>query len=442
MLTVYLMAFVSATATSSPVMFLTPEDLVDAKGVYLEAQAPQPGLILEEKDPQRPKLWYAPVASEATPQGARVWYQRVNSGEAEFSDQRALCLGEIRDETWTRCALRPESPAWGGVNNVCMRRSPYKPTWGGFNVFQIIQAGQEYRMLYWDQPDETGQAGAMLGASKDGATWQSEPGTVFTEYNDAFTLLARNGEYLLYQTKLEDWPEKPYPDNLDKKRRVISLRRSKDLRTWTPQEVFLRPDAQDKPETEFYLMKVFRYGDGFAGLVMKYYADPKLPGKHSAILENELIVSKDAIHWERPYRKTDIGFWSYADPILLGDKLHFVIWKDSGMSTVAYAPNRMAGACAGNEPGSFVTRPIEGNPASLILDTDARNGRIECELLDESGQPQAGVKFQPIENVDGVDIPLVIPSDHPVTEPPHKFRLRVGLHNAKLFAVTCRNGKT
>jgi hypothetical protein len=440
----FLVTLVSVAATPRPVVFLSPDDLMEAQGVSVEAQLPQAGLALEAKDPQRPKLWYAPVAAEATARGARIWYQRVNSAEAEFSDQRVLCLGEIRNGAWNPRTLDPKPPAWGGVNNVCMRRSPYKPTWGGFNVFQIIRNGHEYRMLYWDQPNETGQAGAMLAASKDGTRWQSDPGTVFTEHNDAFTLLSCNGEYLVYQTALEDWPDKPYADNLDKKRRVISIRRSKDLRIWTPQEILLRPDAQDKPDTEFYLMKAFRHGDGFAGLLMKYYADPKLPGRHSAILQNELIVSKDAVHWERPFRGTDTGFWSYADPFLVQGRLHFAIWKDGGMCTVTYSPNRLTGVCAGSETGSFMTRPFhyarpphDRGPAggSVSLDADARNGWIETELLDVSGRPVQGVRPQRVENTEGVCIKLKLGGDKPLAGIPSEYRMRFRLRNARLFAL-------
>jgi len=280
--TAFLVTLISVAVPPRPVVFLSPGDLVEAQSVAVEAQLPKASLALEAKDPQRPKLWYAPVAAEVTGRGARIWYQRVNSAEAEFSDQRVLCLGEIRNGDWNPPTLDPEPPAWGGVNNVCMRRSPYKPTWGGFNVFQIIRTGHEYRMLYWDQPDETGQAGAMLAASKDGARWQSDQGAVFTEHNDAFTLLPCNEEYLLYQTALEDWPDKPYADNLDKKRRVISIRRSRDLRIWTPQEILLRPEPKTDPSLARVTTKpghrlaaVSKSSCASSGLPMPYQEQPR-----------------------------------------------------------------------------------------------------------------------------------------------------------------------
>ena len=81
--------------------------------------------------------------------------------------QRTLCLGVLRQGKWTLPNLREEAVAWGGPNNVVMRRSSKKPTWGGFNVFQIVRSGGVYQALYWDQPKQ-GPAGALLATSRDG----------------------------------------------------------------------------------------------------------------------------------------------------------------------------------------------------------------------------------------------------------------------------------
>jgi hypothetical protein len=416
---------------SPAMLFLLPEDPVGSKGITLEAQLPQHTTVLIAKDADRPKLWYAPVAAEPIPTGARVWYQRVNSAEKEYSDQRTLCVGEIRDGAWRLVPVGATPPAWGGVNNVCLRRSPFKPTWGGFNVFQILRRGDGYQMLYWDQPDEKGKAGGMLSHSTDGLRWEKSVGTVFTEYNDAFTLTADREGYVLYQTHLEDWPDKPYPDNLDKKRRVQSIRRSNDLRTWTAQEVFLRPDAQDKPETEFYLLKTFKHGGATLGLLMKYLADPALPRKHSAIMPCELIVGRDATHWERPFRNTDLGFWSYADPVLINGELTFVFWKDGGMNAAAYSPNRLVAAVARSEIGGFMTKPFPYSK-ELSLDADAAKGWIEAELLTASGELVKGVSPIRLEGKEGTHLLLEFAA---VQDKPMQCRIRFKMKNSRLFAL-------
>lgn len=424
----------SSVYAALPLHFVSSQDIVDAVGVQLEVQNPTQGITLATKDPARPKLWYMPVSTHANDEAITIWYQRVDNGEKEYADQRTLCVGELRGEQWTLPSLGDEALPWGGPNNVCMRRSPFKPTWGGFNVFQIVH-DDRFRMLYWDQPSEKAEAGAMLAESRDGRVWETDlGGAVFTEHNDAFTLLPKSGRYLLYQTALEDWPDKPYPDNLDKKRRIQTIRESRDLRVWTPQRVFLRPDQNDPPETEFYLMKAFAYGGRYLGLLMKYYADPALPNRHSAIIKNELIVSDDALAWERPFREVDLGFWSYADPFESGGRLHFVAWKDNGMQTVCYTPGRMVCVRPTDETGAFLTRPFvyPKDADGWYVDADASAGWVDIEV--RRNDTVAGHT-----RIEGKNGRLSCSADDsaraPKFEPAETYQLRITLHNAKLFSV-------
>ena len=387
--------FIAAASIAAEPYIPYPWNITQSDGIELKAQLPEPGLTLTTKDPERPKLWYAPVASLTHNGKTSLWYQRVNSGEKEWIDQRTLCLGYIEDGQWSLPSLSPAPPVWGGPNNVVMTRSPHKPTWGGFNVFQMVQDDDRLHMLYWDQPSETGEAGAMIATSTDnGLTWSKDPaGAVFTEHNDAYSLIKNNSGYTLYQTMLEDWPDKPYPDNLDKYKRVIALRTSSNLHAWTSQNVILRPDEKDPKETEFYLMKVFSYGEGLAGLIMKYYADPAMPKKHSAILKYELVLSKDGVAWERPFRDTDVGFWSYADPFFVGNDVHFAMWKDGGMVTVKYRPNHLFGATA-SARGSLTTSTLTSDFAKATMAVSDPHAVKAITLLDADGHAIAHAKLK------------------------------------------------
>ena len=273
----------------------------------------------------------------------------------------------------------------------------------------------------------------MLATSKDGIHWEKRPGTVFTEHNDAYSLIAKDGEYTVYQTALEPWPDKPYPDNIDKFKRVLCVRTSPDLVTWTPQEIFLRPDKDDAPETEFYLLKVFAYGEGYAGLIMKYYGDPNAPNKHSAILKHELIVSGDARDWQRPYRDTDLGFWSYADPFMSDGMLHFAIWKDGGMATVAYRKNGLTAVTSERE-GEFTTRAFTMPQRGIALNADARDGWIEVQVLDESGTPVEDAQSR-IEKKDGASIPLAWSAKTLASLAGKSCRLRIRMEKAMIYSI-------
>jgi len=420
----------AAAARSLPIALLQRCDLAEASGVRLEAQRPEPGMALCEKDPQRPSLWYAPSASRTLGDGTvELWYQRVNKEEPSYVDQRTLCLGEIGGGRWVLPAIHPEPPAWGGPNNVVLTRSPHRPTWGGFNVFQILAVDGALAMLYWDQPGPTGEAGALRAVSRDGRRWEKLPGAVFTEHNDAFCLIRSGYEYLVYQTALEPWPDKPYADNLDKFKRVITLRTSPDLKTWSGQQPLLAPDARDARETEFYLFKVFRYGHGYAGLIMKYYADPTKPGKHSATLRHELAVSEDGRTWQRPYRDIDLGFWSYADPFTIDGRMHFATWRDGAMVTVAYAQDRLVAASG---DGSLRTRPFARPYKGIALNADAARGWMELTLCDSAGDPVPGASPHRIEGAEGRTIPL--PWKHDRLPKECSLRIRLG-GGAKVFGV-------
>jgi len=419
-----------------PMVFLGSEDIEDGMNVRVEAQLPDSIVTLVPKDIEHPSLWYSPAAAHEHNGEVWVWYQRVDKSVAEYMDQRALCLGVIRDGQWRLPELSPESPAWGGSNNVVMRRSPHKPTWGGFNVFQITPVGRGYQMLYWDQPNEKGDAGAMLARSQDGVRWSIDPpGTVFTEHNDAFSLLPVGKEFLLFQTALEEWPDKPYPDNLDKKRRVISLRMSKDLVHWSPQDVLLRPDAADKPETEFYLMKAFPYVGRYAGVLFKYYADPASPKKHSAIYVNELIVSDDARNWRRPFRDVALPFWTYAEPFTDSGRLCFVAGFQQG--AIVMPTYRLFGltAVAVEGEGAFTIPAVNMPSRGLLLHADVRRGWIEARAISADGAPEKEIAVVRAEQSDAGTIALAPPQDL-LKDHIGIVRILVRMKDAKLYAIT------
>lgn len=418
--------------------FVNPDAIEHATNAGIRPQAADRALTLIAPDPDKPELWYAPVGTFAAPNGVLIWYQHVNPDEAAFQDQRTLCLGVWKDGAWILPTIGPGEPSWGGPNNVVMRRSPKKPTWGGFNVFQIIWVKDHFEMLYWDQPQK-GDAGLLRSTSLNGKDWTCPPErALFTEPNDAFTVLDKDGTYFLYQTMLEDWPEKPYEDNLPHKRRAISLRTSSDLESWSPQEPLLRPDAEDPPETEFYLFKAFRYADGFVGLLMKYYADPNLPKKHSQRIRTEVLLSPDARSWNRPFRGTDFPFWTYADPFVWHQFLYFPAWdRTAGMVLYRFERYRLFGVVPieSDQDAVFTTKRFPLPTTDIAINIDAREGWAEVELLDGAGAPAVDSPPCRIAALDAAAFRLTWDgrgtSDFQLWE----ARLRIRMNKARIFAV-------
>jgi hypothetical protein len=267
---------------------------------------------------------------------------------------------------------------------------------------------KRYSMVYWDAP-ERGSSGVMLAFSADGIHWEKDQRqeAVFTERNDAFTIVKvpESKKYLMYQTALEPWEDKPIKDNIGNLRRVITIRQSEDLVHWTHQEVILRPDADDPLTTEFYLMKVFAYCGRYIGLIMKYHSN--IPGKHGDKIETELVLSRDGHTWERPYRNTDLGFWSYADPFVLGDDLSFVFHHDGSVDLGRYRRDGLISVAA-QDKGCFATRPFNAPKRELRLNAYAPDGMISVEVLDNAGEVVPGFEREKctFTKIDGVHLRL------------------------------------
>jgi len=434
-----------------PFYFLEPTDVLAASNVSFQAnsvlgQPPPPILWPTPKD--KPQCSYAPVSSEQRTDGVRIWYERIDASEIEETNQRVLCVGEIKQGKFVIPKLEHTLSAWPREPNVIMQRSPYRSTWGGFNVHQILERpkGEDqaapYAMIYWDQPRK-GDAGGLLAISQNGLDWETSTETaLFTEHNDAYTLIwnERAREYWLYQTKLEDWPDKPYPDNLEKWRRVISLRHSRDLKSWSPQEVILRPDEQDPKAREFYLLKVFKCGSRFAGLLMRYKADPDRPRKHGSHTTTELVLSDDGVHWRRSFRGVDVGFWSYADAFRQDGRFCFVTGGRSGLriltlqGLVACGAQKKEGRPA---TASFVTHLFRFPEPGLFLNFDASKGVLNAELLDEKGNPFPGFTASQcqFEAVTGTAVPLKWRNQDFSQLKNRPMRLRFVLKNASVYAL-------
>lgn len=426
---------VSVLGMAPPLVFLEPTDIEQADNVEIRLRQPEQKRTLIPADSERPSLWYAPVAVRAVDERTFVWYQRIERDLPEFADRRTLCLGMILGDRWVTPELHRQPPPWGGFNNIVMRRSPHEPTWGGFNVFQIVMHAGNYHMVYWDQPAE-GEAGALHAVSPDGVHWTTDPPEpLFTERNDAFTIVRGDGEFLMFQTALVDWPDKPFEDNLPGRRRVQSLRTSPDLINWTDQEIILTPDDDDKPHTEFYYMRPFQYFGRYAALLMKYYADPDRPGRHSALTETELIVSDDGRAWRRPFRKTNLGFWTASEPYVdESQHLCFVAGEGSAMVVHKYRQMHMTAITTATE-GEFVTPVIDLTEADLVMDAHAPNGSIEVELLDSEGEPVPGLWPTFYEAFSEDSIVLMWEHFSTGTLPLTECRLRISLNNATLYAI-------
>jgi hypothetical protein len=408
--------FVHAQAVPelTEVAFLRYADFTEVDNVVLNAQVPESSMILYENTPES-SVWYTPMATRTTSEGVhQIWYLRFDYDEAKKNrvDQRTLALGEIRNNQWSLVEVQATAPCWGGVNNVVLERDSSDEA-DTFSPHQIVTDPSGGLLnLYWSKPPGGNPGVLRATASSSGTQWTKVAGVVASEALDTFTVARDGNGYRMYQTALKA-ASKPYPDNFPGQKRVITLRYSNDASAWTSQNIsapMLQPDPGiEDAATEFYAFKAFRYGSGYGGLLWKYYADPAMPNEHSSTYKYELVTSADGITWERPFRDTETGLFSYADPINYAGRFSFVAQYQRNMVLRGWVAGRMV--AAQGDGGTLRTKAFYFPPNGIDVNADTSNGGwIDVTACDQDGNSIVGWSPVRIQNDNGTKLPL--PSSH------------------------------
>ena len=208
-------------------------------------------------------------------------------------------------------------------------------------------------------------------------------------------------------------------------RRDIAISRSADLLHWTPGIRVFEGDDDDPPETEFYGMPLFQWGNQWIGF-LEYY-DPL-----NEILNLQLATSRDGDRWARACsRRTyfDVGSsdswdstWVAFPPsprIVAGEEMLF--WytgrpiahrRPEGVPFrasigLARAPrDRFAGLRAGPDGGELTTDWIEIGAPRLLLNIGAACDAISVAVTGDDGQPLDGFDHKDcdLDIANGVDV--------------------------------------
>ena len=143
-----------------------------------------------------------------------------------------------------------------------------------------------------------------------------------------------------------------------------------------------------------------------------------------------LIVSTDARQWRRPFRATDLGFWTYAEPFAYKGQCCFVVWHDNSLQLAAYPAHGLTAATAEGD-GTFITGEFAYPAEGLQVHAAGKDGWVEAELLDTAKQPVAQCARHRVEHPDGTA--LLLPWK---TAPGAACRVRFHLHDARVFALS------
>jgi hypothetical protein len=233
---------------------------------------------------------------------------------------------------------------------------------------------------------------------------------------------------------------------------------SDDFLHWSRAELLLTPDEFDPPHVEFHTTPVFFYNDC-------YFATLQIlnRGERGGIIDIELAISRDGIHWQRPFRqpyflpKSEGGqfdggsLFTNATPIVLEDEIRFyygayaqgatgtVISTSSGIGLATLPRDRFAGLRPSEHIAQVTLKPIHlDNCRDLTLNADATSGAVRVEVLDARGFRIPGYTRDDALPVTGDALRHAVAwKSHGIAQlPPGDYMLRLHLDNAEVFAIT------
>jgi len=290
--------------------------------------------------------------------------------------------------------------------------------------------------------------------SNDGVHWHRREPAVFPRQGDrhALNFDPVRGVYMLTCRHENISPMARH--GVVGQKRDIGLWKSPNLIHWEYHGVVLRADEHDPTGTQLYGMYLFRYGNGFIGL-LEIYHEPYEK------LDTQIAWSRDGQHWYRVGNRSPSlalggeGAWdshwvfpSLNPPEIVGDRLRF--WYN-GASTkhgsgnahirsIGVASLRLDGFVAmeaGRRDGELVTTDLSADCfKKLEVNVSFPTGRFSAEILDREGKVLTGFSTDDCR-VDGTDgTRLAVRWGEKATVPPSPegiVRLRFKLYQGSLF---------
>ena len=264
--------------------------------------------------------------------------------------------------------------------------------------------------------------------------------------------------------------EQKWGPGKDHRYRAIWRTQSDDLKNWGGGIYVIQHQQDDDPNLEFYhatshFLGTHTYHGLHLGYYYPYHTMPegkKLPDgvRMAGTIDTSLMVSRDTIRWQlvdrkKPFLPTggkdswDAGMVFASPEIVVGDQLRFYYgaWRlehstgTENDGAIGLATLRLDGFVS-VEPrdgqGTLTTKPFQLQGAKLEVNADTRGGSLAVEVLDQNGQPIAGLsraECKPLADVDGLRLEVTWAGQKDLSVTKGKpVRLRFHLQDAKLYA--------
>ena len=256
---------------------------------------------------------------------------------------------------------------------------------------------------------------------------------------------------------------------------------SKDFLSWSKPQLVCGPDDLDPANTEFHTSPVFFYKGVYFCLNQILSARGETIGSKADAMHIELMISRDGIRWERPFRDQPFiasqdqsfsngGIFTNSTPVILQDAIRFYYGgynsgaigggakltdpsQQSGVGFASIPLDRFAGIRpVARSAQSTLKKPLENigqitlkplklhGTEQITVNADASEGTIHVEVLNADGYRMRGFSKDDALPITGDSLhhQVAWQNFQSAELPPGSYLLRLHLENAEVFAVTLK----
>lgn len=311
--------------------------------------------------------------------------------------------------------------------------------------------------------------GLGIAFSPDGLHWTKVRDFASDDIVDISHVLVdpkRDHSFVIYGRTLyvqpeikEAWGHHPWFEEHYNGRSVIRST-SPDFLEWTTANFVLGPDLNDPVSTMMYSMNVIPYQGIYLGFAQRYISKPGI-----GTIDIQLAISRDGIHFERPFREPiiglgEVGSWDrfmihpMSGPPIEEDKmLHFYYGgrnyrhrptsiTDEGtpkgsIGRASTLMDRFVSVEASYDGGTLITKLFHFNGSQLFINGNIAFGEIRIQLLDSKGKAIEGFESK-IYEIDSTEIPVAFKGRNIEALSSNPLRIQSTLRNAQLYSFNIR----
>ena len=418
----------------------------------------------------------------------QLWYQAFSGPLAQQRTHRCVvCYAESTDGIhWTKPDL--DLYEYNGIrptNIVMIGNAGYSDRYSNSVLFdpRDPDPARRYKMATYDfcVDDGVERPGLVVAFSPDGIHWNIHPQAPLLRasygepdlvpyanqtgrewwdaplgISDAMDVIydPKRDRYVIY---CKMWLDGPVGRMYWK--HAMGRTESCDFIHWSRPELVLAPDEFDPLWVEFHHSPAFYYNDCYFALLQILHREVR-----GGIMDAELAISRDGLHWKRPFRTPhflprgaegtfDCGsILTNAAPVMSEDEFRFFYGGyaegatgsddtnyTTGIGMASMPRDRFAALYPQGEIGQVTLRPLDLTGCQgLTINASAVSGSVQVEVLNADGYRVRGFGREDALPVtgDGLRLPARWHDRTLADLPDGAYMLRLYLQGAELYAAT------